>query len=132
MRRGGAGGTIVNILSMSYGGQHFLAAYSSSGRACNLTRNAALRPAATGSASGLNIGWMNTPGEHAIRRPPTTPQPTGWKRRTDLPRAPAPTRRGRAAAFLLSAESSPMSGALVDFDQSIRGAGAAADDRAGG
>ena len=31
MRRGGAGGTIVNILSTSsYGGQHFLAAYSSS------------------------------------------------------------------------------------------------------
>ena len=34
-----------------------------------------------------------------------------------------PAEVARAVAFLLSAESMPMTGALVDFDQSVQGAG---------
>ena len=71
MRRGGAGGTIVNILSTSaHGGQHFLAAYSSSKGALGiLTRNVAYALLRDGiRINGLNIGWMNTPGEHTIQK----------------------------------------------------------------
>jgi NAD(P)-dependent dehydrogenase (short-subunit alcohol dehydrogenase family) len=129
MRRGGAGGTIVNVLSTSsYGGQHFLAAYSSSkGALAILTRNAAYALLRDGiRINGLNIGWMNTPGEHAIQKTAHHAR-ADWldKAGTDLPlgRLLDPAEVARATAFLLSAESNPMSGALVDFDQSIQGAG---------
>ncbi|MGD9509993.1 MAG: SDR family oxidoreductase [Geminicoccaceae bacterium] len=129
MRRGGAGGTIVNILSTSsYGGQHFLAAYSSSkGALAILTRNAAYALMRDGiRINGLNIGWMNTPGEHAIQKTAHA-APPDWldKAGTGLPlrRLLDPDEVARATAFLLSPESHPMSGALVDFDQSVQGAG---------
>ena len=129
MRRGGAGGTMVNILSTSaYGGQHFLAAYSSSKGALGvLTRNAAYALMRDGiRVNGLNIGWMNTPGEHTIQKV-AHDAPADWleKAGAGLPlgRLLDPLEVARAVAFLLSAESMPMSGALVDFDQSVQGAG---------
>ena len=129
MRRGGAGGTMVNILSTSsYGGQHFLAAYSSSkGALAMLTRNVAYALMRDGiRVNGLNIGWMNTPGEHAIQKT-AHDAPPDWldKAGQNLPlgRLLDPMEVARATAFLLSAESHPMSGALVDFDQSVQGAG---------
>jgi NAD(P)-dependent dehydrogenase (short-subunit alcohol dehydrogenase family) len=129
MRQGGAGGTIVNILSTSsYGGQHFLAAYSSSkGALAVLTRNAAYALMRDGiRVNGLNIGWMNTPGEHAIQKT-AHDAPPDWldKAGQGLPlgRLLDPLEVARATAFLLSAESHPMSGAMVDFDQSVQGAG---------
>ena len=129
MRRGGAGGTMVNILSTSaYGGQHFLAAYSSSKGALGvLTRNAAYALMRDGiRVNGLNIGWMNTPGEHTIQKVAHN-SPADWleKAGAGLPlgRLLDPLEVARATAFLLSAESMPMSGALVDFDQSVQGAG---------
>ena len=129
MRRGGAGGTIVNILSTSsYGGQHFLAAYSSSKGALGvLTRNVAYALMRDGiRVNGLNIGWMNTPGEHTIQKV-AHDAPADWleKAGAGLPlgRLLEPIEVARAVAFLLSAESMPMSGALIDFDQSVQGAG---------
>ena len=129
MRRGGAGGTIVNILSTSsHGGQHFLAAYSSSKGALGvLTRNVAYALMRDGiRVNGLNIGWMNTPGEHTIQKV-AHDAPADWldKAGAGLPlgRLLDPLEVARATAFLLSAESMPMSGALVDFDQSVQGAG---------
>lgn len=129
MRRGGAGGAMVNILSTSsYGGQHFLAAYSASKGALGvLTRNAAYALMRDGiRVNGLNIGWMNTPGEHAIQKT-AHDAPPDWldKAGQGLPlgRLLDPLEVARATAFLLSAESHPMSGALVDFDQSVQGAG---------
>ena len=129
MRREGSGGTIVNILSTSgYGGQHFLAAYSASKGALGvLTRNAAyglMRDRIR--INGLNIGWMNTPGEHSIQAKAHAAAPD-WLERAgaELPlgRLLEPAEVARAVAFLASAESMPMSGALVDFDQSVQGAG---------
>jgi NAD(P)-dependent dehydrogenase (short-subunit alcohol dehydrogenase family) len=118
MRRGGAGGTIVNILSTSsYGGQHFLAAYSSSKGALGvLTRNVAYALMRDGiRVNGLNIGWMNTPGEHTIQKV-AHDAPADWleKAGAGLPlgRLLEPIEVARAVAFLLSAESMPMSGAL--------------------
>ena len=129
MRRGGAGGTIVNILSTSaHGGQHFLAAYSSSKGALGiLTRNVAYALMRDGiRVNGLNIGWMDTPGEHTIQKV-AHDSPPDWlaKAGAGLPlgRLLDPQEVARATAFLLSAESMPMSGALVDFDQSVQGAG---------
>jgi len=129
MRRGGAGGTIVNILSTSsHGGQHFLAAYSSSKGALGvLTRNVAYALMRDGiRVNGLNIGWMNTPGEHTIQKV-AHDAPADWldKATAGLPlgRLLDPQEVARATAFLLSAESVPMSGALIDFDQSVQGAG---------
>jgi NAD(P)-dependent dehydrogenase (short-subunit alcohol dehydrogenase family) len=129
MRRTGTGGTVVNILSTSaYGGQHFLAAYSSSKGALGiLTKNVAYALMRDGiRVNGLNIGWMNTPGEHAIQASAHA-APPDWLERAGaslpLGRLLEPLEVARAVAFLSSAESMPMSGALVDFDQSVQGAG---------
>ena len=129
MRRGGAGGTIVNILSTSaHGGQHFLAAYSSSkGALAVLTRNVAYALMRDGiRVNGLNIGWMNTPGEHTIQKV-AHDAPADWLDRAaaglPLGRLLDPAEVARAVAFLASAESMPMSGSIVDFDQSVQGAG---------
>jgi NAD(P)-dependent dehydrogenase (short-subunit alcohol dehydrogenase family) len=129
MRREGNPGTIVNILSTSsYGGQHFLAAYSSSkGALAILTRNAAYALMRDGiRVNGLNIGWMNTPGEHDIQKR-AHDAPPDWLDQAGaglpLGRLLDPREVARAVAFLCSDESMPMSGALVDFDQSVQGAG---------
>lgn len=129
MRREGRGGTMVNILSTSsYGGQPFLAAYSSSKGALGiLTRNAAyalMRDRIR--INGLNIGWMDTPGEHGIQKR-AHDAPPDWlvKAEAGMPtgRLLKPAEVARAIAFLASDESGMMSGALVDFDQSVQGAG---------
>src|SRR5262249_59459339 len=82
MRREKIAGTVVNILSMSaHGGQPFLAAYSSSkGALAILTKNAAfaLMPDHI-RVNGLNIGWMDTPGEHAIQMRCHTTDPNWLK-----------------------------------------------------
>ena len=71
MRRERIEGTIVNILSMSaHGGQPFLSPYSiSKGALATLTKNAAfsLMPWRI-RVNGLNLGWMDTPGEDRIMR----------------------------------------------------------------
>ena len=91
---------MVNILSTSaHGGQHFLAAYSSSKGALGvLTRNAAYALMRDGiRVNGLNIGWMNTPGEHTIQKV-AHDAPADWldKAGAGLPLGACSTRRGRA------------------------------------
>ncbi|MFO1040036.1 MAG: SDR family oxidoreductase [Geminicoccaceae bacterium] len=129
MRREGIAGTVVNILSTSsYGGQPFLTAYSASKGALGiLTRNVAyalMRDRIR--VNGLNIGWMETPGEHAIQKR-AHDAPPDWVERAggNLPtgRLLQPQEVARAVAYLLAEESHPMSGACVDFDQSVQGAG---------
>lgn len=129
MRREGRGGAIVNILSTSsYGGQHFLSAYSASKGALGvLTRNVAYALMRDGiRVNGLNIGWMDTPGEQAIQESAHA-APPDWLAQAGsglpLGRLLDPAEVARAVAFLCSGESGPMSGALVDFDQSVQGAG---------
>ena len=68
MRRERIDGSIVNILSMSAkAGQPFISAYcTSKGALATLTKNIAyalMRDRIR--VNGLNIGWMDTPGEHA-------------------------------------------------------------------
>lgn len=129
MRREGKGGTMVNILSTSsYGGQSFLSAYSSSkGALAILTRNVGYALMRDGiRVNGLNIGWMDTPGEDAIQKRAHGAK-DGWLAGAEaaLPtgRLLKPAEVARAIAFLASDESGMMAGALVDFDQSVQGAG---------
>jgi NAD(P)-dependent dehydrogenase (short-subunit alcohol dehydrogenase family) len=120
-------GTMVNILSMSgHGGQSFLTAYSASKTALGgLTRNIAfsLLPHRI-RVNGLNIGWMDTPGEHGIQKR-AHDAPPDWLQKAEAQRPFGrllkPQEVARAVAFLCSEESGLMTGSLVDFDQSVHG-----------
>jgi NAD(P)-dependent dehydrogenase (short-subunit alcohol dehydrogenase family) len=130
MVRDGIQGSIVNIQSMSaHGGQPFLSAYSTSkGALATLTRNVAhslVRHRIR--VNGLNIGWMHTPGEDRVMR--TYHGATdGWldKAVKDRPfgRLIDPAEVARACAYLASDYSGLMTGANIDFDQTIIGVGA--------
>jgi NAD(P)-dependent dehydrogenase (short-subunit alcohol dehydrogenase family) len=127
MRRERTGGTIVNIQSMSaHGGQPFITAYcAAKGALSTLTKNVAFGLMRDGiRVNGLNIGWMDTPGEDSIMRLYHGAQ-DGWKEQAE---ASLPTGRmlkvdevARAVAFLASAESGLMTGSVIDFDQSVLG-----------
>jgi NAD(P)-dependent dehydrogenase (short-subunit alcohol dehydrogenase family) len=127
MRRENIKGTMVNILSMSaHGGQPFITAYcSSKGALLTLTKNAAFSLLRLGiRVNGLNIGWMDTPGEDRILRKYHDAK-DGWKATAE---AGLPTGRmlkvdevARACAYLSSEESGLMTGAIIDFDQSVVG-----------
>lgn len=127
MRRQNIAGAIVNIGSMSaLAGQPFLAAYcASKGALATLTGNAAyalLRNRIR--VNQLNLGWMASEGEDRIQREfhgasadwlaeAAAAQPFG--------RLVDPAEAARAVAFLASAESGLMTGAIVNFDQSVWG-----------
>jgi NAD(P)-dependent dehydrogenase (short-subunit alcohol dehydrogenase family) len=127
MRRERIEGAIVNILSMSaHGGQPFLAPYSiSKGALATATKNAAfsLMPWRI-RVNGLNLGWMDTPGEDRVMRHYHGAQ-DGWRQRAageqPFGRLIDPAEAARAVAFLASAESGLMTGAILDFDQSVLG-----------
>ncbi|AMJ63224.1 SDR family oxidoreductase [Bosea sp. PAMC 26642] len=128
MRRLSIEGAIVNIQSMSaHGGQPFLSAYSVSKAAlAALTKNAAYGLLAHRiRVNGLNIGWMATPGEDAIMRKRHGAQ-DGWleeaQGKQPFGRLLDPREVAKAVAYLASAESGLMTGANIDFDQSILGA----------
>lgn len=120
-------GAIVNILSMSaHGGQSFLTPYSASKTALlGLTRNVAfsLLPHRI-RVNGLAIGWMNTPGEHVIQKK-YHDAPDDWLEKVSAERPFGrllePAEVARAVAFLVSPESGMMTGAIVDFDQTVQG-----------
>ncbi len=118
----------VNILSMVvHCGQSFLAPYSASKAAlANITKNAAhtLRRQRI-RVNGINCGWMDTPGEDMIQRKyhgagddwlakAEAKQPMGMLVK--------PAHVAELASYMLSASSGVMTGALVDFDQTISGA----------
>jgi len=127
MRRERIEGAMVNILSMSaHGGQPFISAYcGSKGALATLTKNTAfsLMPWRI-RVNGLNIGWMNTPGEDRIMRVYHGAQ-DGWleKAASEQPfgRLLEPLEVAKAAAFLASSESGLMTGSIIDFDQSVMG-----------
>src|SRR5262249_24345199 len=71
MKRQGIRGSIVNIISMSsHGGQPFLCPYSmSKGALVTLTKNVAQSVVRDRiRVNGLNLGWMDTPGEDLIQK----------------------------------------------------------------
>jgi NAD(P)-dependent dehydrogenase (short-subunit alcohol dehydrogenase family) len=128
MRRQKIEGAVVNIQSMSaHGGQPFLSAYSISKSAlAALTKNAAFGLISQRiRVNGLNIGWMATPGEDAIMRRRHGAQ-DGWlddaAAGQPFGRLLDPREVAKAVAYLASPESGLMTGANIDFDQTILGA----------
>ena len=129
MAREGVAGSMVTIGSLTgHGGQEYLTAYAvSKGALQTLTRNLAWSLMRNRiRVNLLNLGWMDTPAEDAIQRryhgagddwleKAEADQPTG--------RLIKPDEVARTLCFLLSEESGLMSGATIDFDQSVLGAG---------
>ena len=127
-RRDKVEGTIVNISSMSsMGGQPFIAAYcASKGALDTLTRNVAYSVLRNRiRVNSLNIGWMASDGEDRIQRE-FHGAPANWLdeavKAQPFGRLIDPVEVARAIAFLASSESGLMTGAIVNFDQSIWGA----------
>ena len=129
MRRERTQGAMVNIQSMSaHGGQTFITAYcASKGALSTLTKNAAysLMPDRI-RVNGLNIGWMDSPGETQIQQRFHAAD-AGWlaeaEAKQPFGRLIKPDEVARAVAFLASDESGLMTGSVIDFDQQVRGAG---------
>jgi NAD(P)-dependent dehydrogenase (short-subunit alcohol dehydrogenase family) len=128
MRRHRIQGAIANVGTMTaYGGPPKLIGYSASkGALMTMTRalaNALKRDRIR--INTLNIGWTNTPREHVVQ---TTMdgQPENWleaaSRSRPFGRLIEPDEVARAIAFLCSDESGLMTGAVVDFDQTVIGA----------
>ncbi|MBA8843045.1 hypothetical protein FHW02_001081 [Ochrobactrum sp. RH1CCR137] len=127
-RRDKIEGTIVNISSMSsMGGQPFIAAYcASKGALDTLTRNVAYSVLRNRiRINSLNIGWMASDGEDRVQRE-FHKAPANWldeaARSQPFGRLIDPAEVARAIAFLASEESGLMTGAIVNFDQSVWGA----------
>lgn len=128
MKKSKTSGTIVNILSMSgHGGQSFITAYcGSKGALATLTRNVAYSVMKYRiRVNGLNIGWMDTPGEDRIMKTYHDANPD-WLKNAEagrpFGRLLKPTEVARAVAYLSSEESGLMTGSIIDFDQQVLGA----------
>ena len=129
MQREGAEGSIVNISSVaSHGSLPMLCPYAMSKGAMNImTKNVAYSVMRHRiRVNALLLGWMDTPGEDLIQRryhsggkdwlaEAEAAQPFG--------RLLKPAEVARTIAFLASEESGMMTGCLIDFDQSVIGAG---------
>jgi NAD(P)-dependent dehydrogenase (short-subunit alcohol dehydrogenase family) len=120
-------GAMVNILSMSgHGGQPFIIAYcGSKGALATLTKNAAFSLMRNNiRINGLNIGWMDTPGEDRIQK---LYHGAGddWLKKAEkeapFGRLLKPAEVARAVAYLASDESGLMTGSIIDFDQQVLG-----------
>ena len=130
MERKGIAGAIVNISSVaSYGSVPMLAPYAASKAALNiLGKNAAYSVMRRRiRINTLSLGWMDTPGEDEIQRRYHAAGPEWLEQaeaRQPFGRLLKPEEVARAIAFLASDESGLMTGSVVDFDQSVAGAGA--------
>ncbi|MGI9596894.1 MAG: SDR family oxidoreductase [Acidimicrobiales bacterium] len=129
MKREGVDGTVVNIGSVAaWGGQDFLYPYSASKAALQaITRNAA--HALMRHRIRVNLlqpGWMKTPGEDATQRRFHNAD-DGWLAEAEAQqpfgRLIDPVELARSICFLSCEESGMMTGAIIDFDQSVLWAG---------
>lgn len=127
MIRDSRNGSIVNIGSISaLTGQPFISAYcASKGALATLTRNTAFALLKNRiRVNQLNIGWMSSDGEDRIQREYHGAD-DNWLEEASagLPfgRLVLPEEVARAAAFMASDESGLMTGAVVNYDQSVWG-----------
>lgn len=120
-----APGTIVNILSINlHGGTPDLAVYAASKAALGLlTKNAAFAHRFDRiRINGINVGWTDTPAERQMQAV-TLGLGEGW---LDAANASQPSGKllqpddiARLALFLLSDASAPMTGSLIDHEQTL-------------
>lgn len=130
MIRDGIEGAIVSIGSISaHAGQPFISAYcASKGALETMTRNVAFSVMANRiRVNQLNIGWMSSDHERELQLAESG-DPDWEKKATEgLPfgRLVDPQEVARAVTFLVSDDSGLMTGAVVNYDQSVWGAWAA-------
>ena len=129
MKAQGSGGTMVLVSSIAHHGANaVLWPYAASKHALEaLVKNAAFSLMTERiRVNMINPGWMDTPAEHDVQvrfhdapenwlEAAEASQPTG--------RLLKPQEVARGICFLASDESGMMSGASVDFDQTIPGVG---------
>jgi NAD(P)-dependent dehydrogenase (short-subunit alcohol dehydrogenase family) len=125
LRERGAPGAIVNILSINiHGGTPDLAVYASTKAALGLlTKNAAYAHRFDRiRVNGINVGWTDTPAERRMQAV-TLGLGEGWLGAANAAqpngRLLVPDDIARLALFLLSEASFPMTGALIDQEQSL-------------
>jgi NAD(P)-dependent dehydrogenase (short-subunit alcohol dehydrogenase family) len=131
-------GAIVNIISVNaHGGTSFLTPYSASkGALATLTKNVAHSVANHRiKVNGLNIGWVDTPGEHVtLKRFHGAGE--NWLEEAEkgrpFGRLMKPDEVARAVAYLASDESGLMTGSIIDFDQVVIGPNEAIGPRTAG
>lgn len=123
----GIAGSILNILSMSsHGGQPFLCPYSTSkGALATLTRNVARSVLGHRiRVNGLNLGWMDSPGEDAVQKR-FHGADDDWLQKAEkeqpFGRLIKPAEVAEVVAFLVSERSGLMTGSIIDFDQNVMG-----------
>ncbi len=121
--------SVVNVGSVSgYGGAPFITPYSiSKGALMTMTRSLAYQLMRDRvRVVTVNPGWIDTPGEHRIQREyheasddwlerAEADQPFGRLIKTD--------ELARTLAFVLSDDAGMLTGAIIDYDQSVQGAG---------
>lgn len=128
MRRRGAPGSIVNVITMSaLGGQPYLAPYvASKAGLIGLTKNAAYAHRWDRiRINGINIGWTQTEGEDLVQRR-FHGAGDDWLEKAN---ATQPMGRlgqvedvARLAVLLLSDASGVVTGSIIDWDQNVPGA----------
>jgi NAD(P)-dependent dehydrogenase (short-subunit alcohol dehydrogenase family) len=128
MKRRGAPGSIVNILSMNvHCGAPELAVYSATkGALAVLTKNAANALLADRiRVNGINMGWVATPAEHVMQAK-TLGKGEDWLKRASagmpLGRLLTMDEVAQLTVFLLSDISGLMTGVLIDLEQMVVGA----------
>ena len=131
MIREGVSGSIVNVSSASsHGSEPFLCPYATSKGALNvLTKNVAYSVVRHRiRVNAINIGWMDSDGEDAIQRRYHSAG-KDWlaaaEAKMPFGRLLKPDEVARTIAYLASEESGMMTGAFLDLDQSVIGAGRA-------
>ena len=126
MRKAG-GGAIVNVTSIvAHGGPPFITAYCGAKAALAvMTKNIANAVRFDRvRVNALNMGWTATPGEH-VTQMRWHGRSENWLAEVDREQPFGRLLRAediaRAIAFLASDESALMTGAVVDFDQTVIG-----------
>lgn len=121
-------GAAVNILSIVvHCGLPFLAPYAASKAALvNITKNSANTLAKHRiRVNGINVGWMDTPGENAMQKK-WHGRPEDWlaEAEANMPFGSLvkPEHVAWQTSFLLGPHSGVVTGSLIDFDQVVVGA----------
>ncbi|MXY79330.1 MAG: SDR family oxidoreductase [Chloroflexi bacterium] len=127
LRRAGAPGTVVDVLSIAmYGGCPEISVYSMTKAALGIhTRNAAYALQSEGiRVNGLALGWTLTPGEDTVMQTTHGASP-GWEGdyagSLPLGRLLTAEEAGRAICYLATDASAPMTGSVVTLDQAAYG-----------
>ncbi len=129
MRREGVAGSVVSIGSTSgHGGQPFITSYCiSKGALETMTKNLAFSLMRHKiRVNQVSPGWMDTEAEDAVQRK-FHGATDGWLDRAEaeqpMGRLIKPQEVAKVVAFYLSDESGMLTGNIVDYDQSVQGAG---------